>query len=136
MGSLAILTLFQHVYQKNSALIDNIFLDKQEKLNFAGILHNEIRDHQVVAINMYVILSPQKTIYVTVFSNSDQSKQNFKNDFEAKKIYGKLNTVPDANPNEKYCILEAAIIESVSNHIQEKVVKLGLIRKNIKGIHG
>ena len=52
---------------KNSTLIDNIFLNNQEKLNFAGILHNEICDHQVIAINMNVVLPPQKTVYVTVF---------------------------------------------------------------------
>ena len=108
---------------KNSTLIDNIFLNKQEKLNFAGILHNEISDHQVIAINMNVVLSLQKTVYVIVLSNSDQSKQNFKNDFEAKKIYARLNTVPDSNPNDNYCILETAVIESMSNHLQEKVVR-------------
>ena len=80
-------------------------------------LHNEISDHQAIAINMNVVLPPQKTVYVTVFPNSDQSKQNFKNDFEAKKIYARLNTVPDANPNENYGILETAIIESMSNHL-------------------
>ena len=108
---------------KNSTLIDNIFLNNQEKLNFAGILHNEICDHQVIAINMNVVLPPQKTVYVTVFLNSDQSKQNFKHDFEAKKIYERLNTTPDANPNENYCILETAILESMSNRLKEKVVK-------------
>ena len=66
---------------------------------------------------MNVVLPPQKTVYVTVFSNSDQSKQNFKNDFEAKKIYAR-NTEPDVNPNKNYCILETAIIESMSNHLQ------------------
>ena len=55
--------------------------------------------------------------------NSDQSKQNFKHDFEAKKIYERLNTTPDANPNENYCILETAILESMSNRLKEKVVK-------------
>ena len=29
-------------------------------------------------------------------------------------------TIPDANPNENYCILETGIIESMSNHLQEK----------------
>ena len=69
-----------------------------------------------------MVLPPQKTVYVTVFSNSDQSKKTFKN--KAKKIYARLNTVPDVNPNENYCILETAIIESMSNHLQEKVVRL------------
>ena len=108
---------------KNGTLIDNIFLNKQEKLNFAGILHNEISDHHVITINMNLVLPPQKTVYATVFSNNDQSKQNFKNDFETKNIYERLNTTLDANPNENYCILETAIIESMSNHLNEKVVK-------------
>ena len=30
---------------------------------------------------------------------------------------------PDANPNKKYCNLETAIIESMSNHLNEKLVK-------------
>ena len=72
---------------------------------------------------MNVVLPPQKTVYVTVFSNSDQSKQNFRHDFEAKKIYKRLNTAPGANPNENYCILEIAIIESMNNHLKEKAAK-------------
>ena len=121
-GFLPTITLSTRL-SKNSTLIDNIFLNKQEKLNFAGILHNEISDHQVIAIDMNLVLHPLKTVYVTVFSNSDQSKQNFKHDFEAKKMYERLNTAPGANPNENYCILETAIIESMSNHLKEKVVK-------------
>ena len=31
---------------KNSTLIDNIFINIHEKLNFAGILNNEISDHR------------------------------------------------------------------------------------------
>ena len=79
---------------------------------------------------MNVVLLPQKTVYVTVFSNSDQSKQKFKNDFQAKKIYAKLNTVPDANPNGNYCILKTGTIESISNHLQEKVVKFNKTKKH------
>ena len=71
----------------NSSLIDNIFVNKQERLNFAGILNNEISDHQVIAIDMNLALPPQKINYITVFSNSDQSKINLKNDFESKCVY-------------------------------------------------
>ena len=38
-------------------------------------------------------------------------------------IYERLNATPDANPNESYCILNTAIIESIKNHIHEKVLK-------------
>ena len=65
---------------KNSTLIDNIFINKHERLNFAGILNNHISDHQVVAVDMDLVIPPNKTYYITVFSNSDQTKQNFKND--------------------------------------------------------
>ena len=56
---------------KNSTLIDNIFINKHKKLNFAGILNNEISDHQIVAVDMDLIIPPNKTYYITVFSNSD-----------------------------------------------------------------
>ena len=62
---------------KNSTLIDNIFINKQDRLNFAGFLNNEISDHQIVAVDMDFVIPQNKTCYITVFSNSDQAKQNF-----------------------------------------------------------
>ena len=62
-----------------------MFVNKQEKLNFACILNNEISDHQIVDVDMDLVISPNKTYYITMFSNSDQTKQNFKNDLEFKK---------------------------------------------------
>ena len=50
----------------NSTLIDNIFVNKQEKLNFAGILNNEISDHQAIVNDLNVVLPPQRTVYVTI----------------------------------------------------------------------
>ena len=108
---------------KNSTLIDNIFINKHEKLNFAGILNNEISDHQIVAVDMDLVIPPNKTYYITVFSNSDQTKQNFKNDLESKNIYDKLNKEPNANPNENYLILQTAITDSMKTHLTKKVIK-------------
>ena len=66
-------------------------MNKQERLNFAGILNNEISDHQivqiVVAVDMDFVIPQNKTYYITVFSNNDQTKQNFKNDFKSKNIF-------------------------------------------------
>ena len=45
----------------NSSIIDNIFVNKHKSLYFAGILNNEISDHQVIAINMNLALPPQKS---------------------------------------------------------------------------
>ena len=107
----------------NSSLIDNIFVNKHERLNFAGILINEISDHQVIAVNMNLTLPPQKINYITVFSNSDQSKITFKNDFESKSVYDRLNHELDANPDENYSILETAISDSMNAHLEKKIVK-------------
>ena len=108
---------------KNSTLIDNIFINKQEKLNFAGILNNEISDHQIVAVDMNLVIPPNKTYYITVISNSDQAKQNFKNDLESRNIYNMLNKEPNANPNENYLILQTAITDSMKTHLTKKVMK-------------
>ena len=106
-----------------STLIDNIFVNKQEKLNFAGILNNEISDHQAIVNDLNVVLPPQRTVYVTIFSNSEHSIQSFKNDFECKNIYERLNKDLNADPNENYAMLEAAITESMNAHLEEKIVK-------------
>ena len=108
---------------KNSTLIDNIFINKHEKLRFAGILNNEISDHQIVVVDMDLVIPPNKTYYITVFSNSDQTKQNFKNDLESKNIYDMLNKEPNANPNENYLILQTEITVSMKTHLTKKVIK-------------
>ena len=94
---------------KNSTLIDNIFINKQDRLNFADILNNEISDNQIVAVDIDFVIPQNRTYYITVFSNRNQTKQNFKNGFESKNIYEILNKEPNANPNENYSILETAI---------------------------
>ena len=108
---------------KNSTLIDNIFINKQEKLNFVGILNNEISDHQIVAVDMNLVIPSNKTHYITVFSNSDQTKQNFKNDLESRNTYNMLNKEPNANPNENYLILQTAITDSMETHLTKKVMQ-------------
>ena len=106
-----------------STLIDNIFVNKQEKLNFAGILNNEISDHQAIVNDLNVVLPPQRTVYVTIFSSSEHSIQSFKNDFQCKNIYERLNKDLNADPNENYAMLEAAITESMNAHLEKKIVK-------------
>ena len=107
----------------NSSLIDNIFVNKHERLNFAGILNNEISDHQVIAVNLNITLPPQNINYITVFSNIDQSKINFKRVFESKSVYDRLNHELDVNPDENYSILETAISDSMNAHLEKKIVK-------------
>ena len=105
---------------KNSTLIDNIFINKQDRLNFAGILNNEISDHQVVAVDIDFVIPQNKTYYITVFSNSNQTKQNFKHDFESRHICDILNKKPNVNPNKNYAIFETAIIDCMNTHLTKK----------------
>ena len=121
-GFLPTITLPTRLSNK-STLIDNIFVIKQEKLNFAGILNNVISDHQAIVNDLNVVLPPQRTVYVTIFSNSEHSIQRFKNDFECKNIYERLNKDLNADPNENYAMLEAAITESMNAHLEKKIVK-------------
>ena len=52
-----------------------------------------------------------------------QSKINFKNDFESKSVYDRLNHELDANPDENYSIIETAISDSMNAHLEKKIVK-------------
>ena len=85
---------------------------------------------------MEFVIPPNKTYmyYITVFSNSDQAKQNFKNDFESKNIYGILNKELNANFNENYSIFETASIDSMNTHLTKKEVKFN--RRKHKRVHG
>ena len=72
---------------------------------------------------MDLVIPPNKTYYITVFSNSDQTKKNFKNDLESKNIYDMLNKESNANPNENYLILQTANTDSMKTHLTKKVMK-------------
>ena len=107
----------------NSTLIDNIFVNKQDIINIAGILSNEISDHQAVVVNINLTMPRSKTKFITIYSNSAESKINFKNDISSKGIYDKLDKNLNADPNINYNILEKEIINSMETHMQKKTVK-------------
>ena len=73
---------------------------------------------------MNLTLPPQKINYITVFSNIDQSKINFKNDFVSKSVCERLNHELDANSDENYSILETAITDSMNANLEKKIAKL------------
>ena len=75
-GFLPTITLPTRISER-STLIDNIFSNKQEKIKFAGILINQISDHQAVIVNINQTLPSNKTKYITIYSNSAESKMNF-----------------------------------------------------------
>ena len=121
-GFLPTITLPTRISER-STLINNIFGNKQEKINFAGILINEISDHQAVIVNINQTLPSNKAKYITIYSNSAESKMNFRNDIDSKNIYEKLNKDIHCNPNENYSILESEIIKSMESHMDKKTVK-------------
>ena len=121
-GFLSTITLPTRISEK-STLIDNIFSNKQEKINFAGILINEISDHQAVIVNINQTRPSNKTKYITIYSNSAESKMNFRNDIASKNIYENLNKDVHCNPNENYNILESEIIKSMESYMNKKTVK-------------
>ena len=107
----------------NSTLIDNIFLNKQEHLNFAGILDCEISDHQMTLINANLIPPTEKNKYVTIYSHNDESISKFRNDIIDKRIFNQLNKDLHSNPNANYNLLESEIVHSMNSHLGIKIVK-------------
>ena len=72
-------------------------------MNFSGILENEISDHQAVVVNTKLTLPLTKTRYITIYSNSEEAKYNFKNNISSKNIYDRLKKLNlTNNPNENY----------------------------------
>ena len=51
-----------------------------------GILSNEISDYQAVVVNINLTMPPSKTKFITIYSNTAESKTNFKNDISSKRI--------------------------------------------------
>ena len=107
----------------NSTFIDNIFVNKQDIINITGILSNKINDHQAVVVNINLTMPSDKTKYITIYSNTVESKINFKNDISSKDIYNKQDNNLHADPNLNYNILEKELIKSMETLMQKKTVK-------------
>ena len=104
----------------NITLIDNVFANQRDEFNFSGILENEISDHQAVVVNTKLTFPTTKTGYITIYPNSEEAKNNFKNDISSKNIFDKLNKNITNNPNENYNILEEEISNSVEIYMDKK----------------
>ena len=118
-GFLPTITLSTRISDK-STLIDNIFSNKKKKINSAGILINEISDHQAVIVNINQTLPPNKTKYINIYSNSVESMMNFTNDITSKNIYEKLNKDLHCNPSKNYNIFKSEIIKLMESHMDKK----------------
>ena len=107
----------------NSTLIDNIIYNKQRHLIFAGILENQISDHQAILINTTHRPPPCKSKYITLYNNSDASKEKFRTYINSLNLYATLDTNIDSDPNINYEIIESAITNAMDIHLADKVVK-------------
>ena len=107
----------------NNTLIDNIIYNKQRHLIVAGILENQISDHQAIVINTIHRPPPCKSIYITSFNNSDASKEKFRTYINSLNLYASLDTYIDSDPNINYEIIESAITNAMDIHLAEQVVK-------------
>ena len=106
----------------NITLIYNVFVNQRTEFNFSGILKNEISDFQAVVVNTKVTLPTTETRYITIYSNSEEAKNNFKNNISSKIIFDKLNKNIMNNPNENYNILEEEISNALEIHMNKKTV--------------
>ena len=77
----------------NSTPIDNIIYNKQINLIFAGILGNQISDHQTILINTVHRPPPSKSKYITIYNNSDASKENFRMQINSLNRYATLDNI-------------------------------------------
>ena len=104
----------------NSTLIDNIIYNKQINLIFAGILENHISDHQAMVINTTHRPPPCKSKYITLYNNSDASKEKFRTYINSLNLYATLDINIDSDPNINYEIIESAITNAMDIHLAEK----------------
>ena len=104
----------------NSTLIDNIIYNKQIHLTFAGILENQICDHQSIVINTTHRPPPCKSKYITLYNNSDAPKEKFRTYINSLNLNAILDTNIDSDPYIKYEILECAITSAMDIHLAEK----------------
>ena len=83
-----------------------------------------------MVVNTKLILPHTKTRYITIYSNSEEAKNNFKNDISFKNIFDKLNKNLTNNPNENYNILEEEISNSLEIQFEQKTVKFNRRKHN------
>ena len=64
-----------------------------------------------------------KSKYITLYNNSDASKEKFRTYINSLNLYATLDTNIDSDPNINYEIIESAIANAMDIHLAKKVVK-------------
>ena len=78
-------------------------------------MKNQISDHQAILINTVHRHPQSKSKYITIYNNSDASKENFR-----MHINSTLDNHLYSDPNRNYEIIESAITHSINIHVTKK----------------
>ena len=103
----------------NSTLTDNSIYNKQIHLIFAGILQNQISDHQAIVINTTHRHPPCKSKYITLYHNSYAPKEKFRTYINSLNLYATLDKDINSDHNINYEIIESAITNSMDIHFDD-----------------
>ena len=79
------------------------------------------RDHQAILINTVHRPPPSKSKYITVYNDSDASKENFRMHINSLNLYATLDNNIYSDPNRNYEIIESAISNSMNIYLTKKV---------------
>ena len=73
---------------------------------------------------------PCKSKYITLYNNSDASKEKFRTYINSLNLYATLDTNIDTDPNINYEIIESAITNAMDIHLAKKSVKFNSRKHN------
>ncbi len=105
-----------------STLIDNILTNNMGDIS-ASVLCDNISDHQAVVVLTPESIPHTRIKYITIRTNDEQSKLEFRASFQNKDVYNKLNKNLNSDPNNNYEILENAMLETTQQCLPVRVVK-------------
>ena len=115
--------LYLHDYLITVLLLIILSTINSENFIFTGILENQISDDQEILINTVHRPPPSKSKYITIYNNSDASKDNFRMHIHSLNLYATLDNHLYLDLNRNYEIIENAITNSMNIYLTKKVVK-------------
>ena len=118
------ITLPTRISEQSSTLIDNIYTNNIDERESAGILLNQISDHQMIFTLIenfsYVTQAPK---FVEIQTNDPEPIQNFVNELDELNIYNHLQTAIDSSPDVNYHTILELLSTVKDKHLPKKMVK-------------
>ena len=125
------ITLPTRLTDKSVTLIDNLFcnFDKITKRTTAGILLNELSDHQPYFLLSYIeLIKTPVPKFIKAFTLNENMVENIKNELLTSDLLNQLDPNLTTNPNETYNIIHEAIETAKHKHMPSKLVKFNKYR--------